>query len=530
MTIPIPSFARFDTPEEYILTLGGERVDLVRNAADTAWLGRRGSTQLEVRTNGDANMVIYDGEGRTYFFSSQGRSAGSRLAGGDLYLLVAITAHGNTVHFTYFIDAPVLPNGNRALSINVSNVTYNQSPTNNRCFKNTIQLFYDAPPAPPVGSPPLPPLAMSTLNGTVLARVNKLTSISVRSKASCTDPEQALRDYTFNYQDDPDTHRPQLRSVTMKGRQGTPERNVTLPVASYSYGSIVDPATHRITYQETQNAGPPLVIGAHHYSFGVSFTGAEVSPEPHGPSDVLIDLFTNQSFIDLNGDGRPDFLSEVGFYKNVPGPNGTTAFSSRTGLGIDIREKIHSAILGDPVLPYRVSKTVVNDTLRQLIDMNGDGRLDVVETVLPDINHWIIHLNKPDPTDATKSVFVDIRIPVTFMRLALNTTGLPFGRIPLARKTTVLENFAHCWVWTSFGTSFGGTPHWSFSFPQSCTDIPLDSHRRKRTITEFELRDINGDGYPDFVYNASFVRTADPMPPNFIPPLLSIQRWASTRR
>ena len=189
VTVPIP----MDPPEEYILMLGGERVDLVRNAADTAWLGRRGNTQLEVRTNGDANMVMYDGEGRTYFFSSQGRSAGSRLAGGDLYLLVAITAHGNTVHFTYSIEAPVLPNGNTALSINLSNVTYNQSPTNNRCFKNTSQLFYDVPPAPPVGSPPLPPLAMSTLNGTVLARVNKLTSISVRSKASCADPEQVLR-------------------------------------------------------------------------------------------------------------------------------------------------------------------------------------------------------------------------------------------------------------------------------------------------------------------------------------------------
>ena len=310
VTTPLP----IDPPEEYFLMLGGERVDLVRNAADTAWLGRRGNTQLEVRTNGAGKMVMYDGEGQTYFFSAQGRSAGSRLAGGDLYLLQAITAQGNTVHFTYLIDAPVLPNGHTALSINVSNVAYNQSPTDNRCFKHTIHLFYDAPPAPPVGSPPLPPLALSTLNGTVLARVNKLTSISVRSKASCSDPEQALRDYTFNYQDDPDTHRPQLRSVTMKGRQGTPERSVTLPVASYSYGSVVDPATRNITYQFTENAGPPFVIGAHHYAFGVSYTSAEVSPEPHAPSDALLDLFTTQAFIDLNGDGRPDFLSEVGFY------------------------------------------------------------------------------------------------------------------------------------------------------------------------------------------------------------------------
>jgi RHS repeat-associated protein len=503
-----------DPPVEYLLVLGGERVDLVRNAADTAWLGRRGGTQLEVRTVDDATMVMYDGEGRTYIFSSQGRSAGSRLVGWDLYLLVAITAHDNTVHFSYFIEAPVLPNGNTALSINVSNVTYNQSPTDSRCFKNTIQLFYDAPAALPAGSPPLPPLALSTLNGTVLARVNKLTSMSVRSKASCSDPEQVLRDYTFNYQDDPDTRRPQLRSVTMTGRQGTPERSVTLPVASYSYGSIVDPATRIITYRFTDNAGPPFVIGAHHYAFGVSYTSAEVSPEPHAPSDALLDLFTTQAFIDLNGDGRPDFLSEVGFYRNVPGPSGTTAFSERVGLGIDTTNKVHSAYLGlgGNARPLRIGHTVVNDTLRQLIDMNGDGRLDVVETVLPDIDHWIIHLNTPDPTDPTKSVFVDIKVPVTQMRLALNTTGLSFGRVPLARNTTVQENYPHCWEW------FGVPGAWVKMPLSSCPEVPVDTERRTRTITEFELKDVNGDGYPDFVYNASTVRTRDPLPANYVPP------------
>ncbi len=59
VTVPIP----INPPVEYSVMLGGERVDLVRNAADAAWVGRRGNTQLEVRANGDANMVMYDGEG-----------------------------------------------------------------------------------------------------------------------------------------------------------------------------------------------------------------------------------------------------------------------------------------------------------------------------------------------------------------------------------------------------------------------------------------------------------------------------------
>src|SRR6185436_20759958 len=112
-----------------------------------------------------------------------------------------------------------------------------------------------------------------------------------------------------------------------------------LPVAAYTYGSILDPAINAITYQVMPSTGPPRVSGAHHYSFGVSYTSAEESPEPHSPRDVLVDLFTTQSFVDLDADGRPDFLSEVGLYRNVPGPGGTTAFAPRQAFPIDARAK-----------------------------------------------------------------------------------------------------------------------------------------------------------------------------------------------
>lgn len=413
------------------MTLDGERLDLVRNAADTAWVTRRNSAQLEVRAHGAGSMVMYDGEGRTYHFSAAGSQPGSRLIGGNLYLLRSISgSDGNDVHFEYGLSAPALPGGGTGLAINLASVRYNTSPTTAGCYKNSVLLDYDAPATSP--------LAITMLGGTPLVRVQKVFKIFVFSSANCTTPPVRLRLYHLNYQPDPDTQLPRLQSVTMNGQQGTPEGNVLLPVAAYTYDSVVDVATHQITYQETQTRGPPFVIGAHHYAFGVSFTGAKVSSEPHASGDVLLDLFTNQAFIELNGDGRPDFLSEAGFYKNVPGPNGTTGFAQSIGFPVDAREKIHSAILkpsaGAVSAPYRTANTVVNDTLRQLIDMNGDGRLDVVETVLPDTDHWIIHLNKPDPTDPTKSVFVDMRISVKQMRLALNTTGLQSGRVPLARE------------------------------------------------------------------------------------------------
>lgn len=462
--------------QQLSLMLNGQSFVLVRNAGDTAWVAQRGNAQLEVRADRDV-LVMYDGEGRTYTFSPQGGSAGSRLVGGNLYMLVAIqTAGGNSVTLSYKFEAPVLPGGDTGLAINLLTVRYNASPTTPKCVKNTVHLVYDVAARPPEGEPPPAVLSMTTLGDTVLARVAKLTKVVVASQPSCTEAEVALRTYAFNYKPDVDTAQPRLESVVKQGRRGTPEQNVVLPVASYAYGSIVDPETRQITYQETANTGPPFVIGASHYLFGVSYTYGITSPEPHSPSDTLIDLFTGQSFIDLNGDGRPDFVGEGGRYQSDPGPNGTNVILKPLVLPISSSEKIHSSVLGTR-LPYRINP-VINDTLKQLIDMNGDGRLDVVETVLPDTNTWLVHLNTPDPSDPKKSVIVDISLPVTRMRAALGTTGLSFGRVPLGRKTTVPESFAA-----------GNT--------------------RKRTITEFELKDINGDGYPDFVYNATHVRTAD---------------------
>ena len=63
--------------------LDGQRIDLVRNAADTAWVARRDGAQLEVRDRGDGIMFMYDGEGRTYIFSSQGGAAGIASLGED---------------------------------------------------------------------------------------------------------------------------------------------------------------------------------------------------------------------------------------------------------------------------------------------------------------------------------------------------------------------------------------------------------------------------------------------------------------
>ena len=203
--------------ERISLVLEGQRIDLLRTSTTAnTWLARRNGAQLEVRDRGDGIMFMYDGEGRTYTFSSQGGAAGTRLLGGKLFLLNGISAPGgNSAVFVYQFGAPALPGGGNGLAIDLLHVRFNKSPTNPRCFKNDVLFSYDLPTTAP--------LSISMLGNTPLVRVRKISKVRVFSRPSCTDPDVVLRTYTFNYQPDPDTQLPRLQSVTMNGQRHTPE-------------------------------------------------------------------------------------------------------------------------------------------------------------------------------------------------------------------------------------------------------------------------------------------------------------------
>ncbi|MDC8016249.1 RHS repeat-associated core domain-containing protein [Tahibacter soli] len=495
-------------PERLSLNLDGASVDLVRNAANTAWTGIRGDSTIEVRSGGDGILLAYDGEGRTYTFSSRGATTGSRLVDGNLYLLTAIAGPGsaNRLELSYAIGAPALPGGGTGLSIDLASVSYNAHPVTAGCYKHRAILSYDAAA--------VAPLSMSLINGAVLARQRKLTAITLKSRETCGS-EKTLANYAFAYQPDADTRLPRLSSVTRSGQQGTPEQNVSLPVGAYGYGGIVG-AGNAVTFQKVQSAGPPS--GGGHYDNGIGYTTAARLGSASDPRDEQ-QLETTQSLIDLNGDGRPDFTDAARqVYVNRANAAGPVQFVAVPTL---LPAFPSSRALSSGPNSTRFRNDNRHDTYVQYLDMNGDGRVDLIDAA-SDPNAWLVKLNTPNPADADKSVYLAYRIDTTRLRQALQAAGTTFdGAVPLARRTTVPQNaYATCWTNHLVDGTVRWLPNQAGTNGAGCSGAPAITPR-KRTITEFELKDVNGDGYPDFVYNGSYVNLStrhSPPPPNYPPP------------
>ena len=152
----------------------------------------------------------------------------------------------------------------------------------------------------------------------------------------------------------------------------------------------------------------------------------------------------------------------------------------------------------------------------QMIDMNADGRVDLV-VAHDTLNSWVVYLNKPDPQDPNRIVLTRHEIDIRPLLQYLPTSGAIDQRadgVFLALSSTVTghdQQFNHCWRRRGTGWIEVGV-----SLPGCLTHVagPIDFN--DKTITQWALQDVNGDGYPDLVFNASAVGQLDapePSPP-----------------
>ena len=489
--------ARDDTPgvssppkgrEQVSLTLQGRQLDLVRKGQ--AWVARHDAPELLLREQTGA-WVLFDGNGRTYVFTTP-----SALSGAGLWLLSSVSGPGGTkVQLDYEIATPALPGGS-GVSIDLVLISYNTHPQTG-CAKHEVTLRYGAAAASP--------LSLSMLGDRVLARMRTLAAVDVKSRPSCAAATERLRRYELSYLADADTQLPRLSSVRMFGRQGTAEENIAVPIASYVYGSATrydtPTNTRKLRYEKTQTIAMPVEADGAKVSSTV-LDGAVVVPGLGG-----VGYTTWQSLTDVTGDGRPDLVfpknGKLWVARNRPGAGGSTILDAQS-VGQLSDGPFETRSSSNTRFGYDIQSSNVDQVWRQAIDVNGDGRVDLIDAA-EEAGRWVIYLNTPDPgPSGVKWVRLTYSIATLYHHLHARGLRVNPDFLPLSSRFTGRGRAVNaCW-------KFDGTK-W-VSFPggfqtHQCSGVGgaliPGSVGPEVTYTEWEVKDINGDGYPDVVFNSS---------------------------
>ncbi len=466
------------------LSLFGQSADLVANG--NGWVARSGTLELTARESA-GTWTVYDGKGSTYTFQ---RPPGLDSTG--LFLLKSVSMPGlAAIDLTYQITTWPL-DGGIGTAIDLIRIDYNAHPVAG-CTKNQIALTY--------GNGSITPVSMSILGDKVIVRKNTLTHVDVSARATCVTPFERLRRYDFQYEPDTDTGLPRLHAVQMFGRQGTMEENTALPIATYDYGSATRNGV--LQYQTTQTIQLPAGALSNQVS------GTALDPSVNAP--VGGDRYAMwQTLTDVTGDGRPDLVfkknNKLWVAFNRPGANGNTTL----GVGVQGVVQLADATFSGGAFAthtsvmrrfdYAAANRNTTNEWRQAIDVNGDGRIDIIDAAeQPD--HWVVYLNTPDPNGVK---WVRRSFSVIHLRETLVSSGhlIEGPYVPLSRRATGTDiKIWECWRWN--GTQW---QWYSQGFSNHrCEGVEQQVVERgsERTFVEWQLVDLNGDGYPDFVFNSS---------------------------
>jgi len=167
-----------------------------------------------------------------------------------------------------------------------------------------------------------------------------------------------------------------------RGTGRTPENATPLPIATYSYGTATSSGT--LQYQRSSDAAAP--------GFQQPFTLNENQPIPV----FGVPFSTYVGLLDMTGDGLPDMITS----DFIDRPLTIIADWLHSASGQNL---LDSVLMHGPFEVHSLTQTRYKQppsadlVWRQAIDVNGDGRLDIVDAA-EQVGHWVVYLNVPDLT------------------------------------------------------------------------------------------------------------------------------------
>jgi len=442
----------------------------------------RSAADVTMKRDDHNDWIVVDGSGTKYTFTLYGLLEGASgpffFGDSGMWLLTGVRSPtGATVELTYAVYETAVGDAVTE-SVDLTTIRYNADPSN-LCFKNEVRLAYG-----PLASAPL---SLSLVGVAQIARFHALTHVDVTSRQDCGSAIVRLRRYGFHYAPDGDTQLDRLQSVDVSGREGTPEGSQLLPVASYKYGTATTGtgAARTLTFDHPYPMSLPL--GAH---ADTGRTSQLSSGDFTAPIAAATTSGALQNLLDFTGDGIPDLVYRVG-----------TSFWLASSRGTSFAP---GALMNDPVFAAKVLDARSSDAAgrfsledanddsvntesiwTQTIDVNGDGRLDVVDAAqTPDT--WVVYLNTPDTTP-TGIKWVRRTWNVTTLHNVLRSRGLATADpyLPLSRRKSGRNHITYgCYGWN--GSAYVPST--------GCSTPPPTAVQDEVTLTEYELRDLNGDG------------------------------------
>jgi hypothetical protein len=183
--------------------------------------------------------------------------------------------------------------------------------------------------------------------------------------------------------------------VKLRGREGTVEELVELPLASYTYGTAT--TAGKLVYETWPTVSVPFDAEGTKIASTDVDVGATLPPAAVGSP-----YSTWQTLTDVTGDGRPDLVyrktGKLWVAQNRPIVGGGVTFTRPTSQAqlhdstftagpFELRSLQRARIGGDPV-------PNVEEVWRQSIDVNGDWRMDVIDAG-ESTNSWTLYVNTP---------------------------------------------------------------------------------------------------------------------------------------